>query len=102
MMPRLQPGDYIKTDEYKQYKERGQRGACTYQITFWHWGEEYKIDFWWTNGSGEKDATDRRKKRALRRCKRQLEGVIGLWATSEYKYIMDLNDFVMAALKTKD
>ena len=76
------------------YVEDGKRGHYIFRVEFtrinqWH------INIWPTipNKTGS-----RRGRRGIRKATRALKPVIDLWAKSEYKYTMDLEDFVIAIL----
>ncbi len=81
------------------YCESAGRGHCTVQVQFtsqtdWGW------ILWFHGDSSEKThlALNSKHRRGYKKAKRVLGPVVALWADSEYKYTMDLQDFLIATL----
>lgn len=75
--------------------EVGWRGHVEYKVTFRPTGR-VDIEFDWINS----DRSNRRAMRGLRRAKKHLAPIIDMWIKSEYRFCIDLHDFVLGALGT--
>ncbi len=83
--------------EYKYHTEEATRGHCRIKVAFAN-SMTWSIVFQYRGSSVEPTHKDKRHRRGWKKAKRIVVPIATLWATSDYKYIIDLQDFVTATL----